>query len=241
MKNLLTCIIISLLLLSCKKQDASPSTISMAEYYPQVIGKYITYALDSTVYVKLNTVKEVHSYVVKDIVDATFKDNMGQDVFRIRRMMRNTVDTTIWSDNATFLVTQNARTSEFTENNLRFIKMINPVKEFSAWQGNSFIETGDDFLSFFEGWEYFYEEVGLPYAVNGKNFEETVTVNQIDDVDGDPTNKNSRYQIRYGKEVYAKGLGLVYKEFLHELWQGAPINAFEPNSYGIKLRIIDHN
>jgi hypothetical protein len=66
-------------------------------------------------------------------------------------------------------------------------------------------------------------------------------VNQVDDVDGDPTNTNTRYEIRYSKEVYAKGLGLVYKEFLHELWQKAPINAFESNSYGVKLTILDHN
>ncbi|TAH02218.1 MAG: hypothetical protein EAZ17_03875 [Sphingobacteriales bacterium] len=242
MKNLLTCLSISLLLFSCKKEDAgTPSTIAMAEYYPQVIGKYITYRLDSTVFVNLNTIKEVRTYVVKDIVDATFKDNLGQDVYRIRRMMQDKNDPTVWFDNATFLVTQTARTTEFTENNLRFIKLINPVKEFTAWQGNSYIDSRDDFLSFFEGWEYFYEEVGQPFTINGKTFDETVTVNQVDDVDGDPNNKNARYEIRYSKEVYAKGLGLVYKEFLHELWQKAPINAFEPNSYGVKLTILDHN
>lgn len=242
MKNLLTSLLMAMVLFSCKKDnEGTPANITMAEYYPQVIGKYITYKLDSTVYVNLNTIKEVHSYVVKDLVDATFKDALGQDVYRIRRTIQDKNDPTVWNDNATFLVTQTARSSDFTENNLRFIKLVNPVKEFTAWQGNAYIDVRDDFLSFFEGWEYFYEEVGQPFTINGKNFEETLTVNQIDDVDGDPNNKGARFEIRYGKEVYAKGLGLVYKEFLHELWQSAPINAYEPSSYGIKMTILDHN
>lgn len=242
MKNLCYLALASLFLFSCKKENGgTPSTISMQEYYPLQIGKYITYKLDSTVYVNLNTIKEVHSYVVKDIVDSKFKDNLGQDVYRIRRMMRSSVDTTVWFDNATFLVTQTSRTTEFTENNLRFVRMINPVREFSAWQGNDYINVNDDFLSFYEGWEYFYEEVGQPFTIGGKNFEETTTVNQIDDVDGNPNDKRGRYQIRKSKEVFARGVGLVYKEFLHELWQAPPVSAFEPNSYGIKLTILNHN
>jgi hypothetical protein len=241
MKSLVFLFAATLLFSACSKDpEAAPATISMQEYYPLEVGKYITYRLDSTVYINLNTVKVTRSYIVQDIVDSKFKDNMGNDVYRIRRMMRDLVDTTVWNDNATFLVTPTARTTEFTENNLRFIKLINPVKEFASWQGNNFIDSRDDFLSFFEGWEYFYENVGQPFTIGGKSYDETVTVNQIDDVDGDPNNFSQRFEITRSSEVYAKGIGLVYKDFFHELWQPI-LKAYEPNSYGVRLTLLNHN
>jgi hypothetical protein len=38
--------------------------------------------------------------------------------------------------------------------------------------------------------------------------------------------------------VYAKGIGLIYKEFLHYEWQ-AP-KYLEDRTYGIKLNLIDY-
>lgn len=234
--------LMAMLVFSCSKDpESAPASTNMADYYPLQVGKYITYKLDSTVYINLGTLKVVRSYRVRDYVDSKFKDNLGNDAYRIRRMMRDAVDTTIWRDNATFLVTPTARTTELMENNLRFIKLINPIKEFTAWQGNSYINVKDDFYSFYENWEYFYESINEPFTANGKRFDSTITVNQVDYVDGDPTKPQFRYEISYSTETYAKGVGLIYKEFLHELWQPLPIKAFEPNSYGVKLTILDHN
>jgi len=241
MKKLFIFSFFILLFSACEKeQEGAPATTNMQEYYPLELGKYITYKLDSTVYINLNTQKVVRSYVVRDYVDSKFQDNNGQDVYRIRRMMRDATDTTIWKDNATFLVTQNLKSTEFTENNLRFIKLINPIKEFTAWQGNSYIDVKDDFLSFYEAWEYFYEKMGEPFTAGTQTFDETITVNQIDNVDNDPGNPNLRYEITRSSEVYARGVGLIYKDFFHELWQPI-LNAYEPNSYGVRLTILNHN
>jgi hypothetical protein len=241
------------LVFACSKDpESAPAATNMADYYPLVIGKYITYKLDSTVYTNLGTIKVVRSYIVRDYVDSKFKDNLGNDTYRIRRMMRDAVDTTIWRDNATFLVTPTLRTTEFMENNLRFIKLINPVREFTAWQGNSYINVKEDFYNFYENWEYFYEKVNEPYTANGKFFDSTITVNQVDYIDSvvykdtakiDLTNYKFkfRFEVSNSSEVYAKGVGLIQKQFLHELWQPSPINAFERNSYGVKLTLLDHN
>jgi hypothetical protein len=47
-------------------------------------------------------------------------------------------------------------------------------------------------------------------------------------------------QIRtLGVEVYAKGIGLIYKDFLYWNWQRNPPPAkFEEASYGIKLTLL---
>jgi hypothetical protein len=226
---------------SCEKSEGVPAAANMETYYPLATGKYITYRLDSTVYVNFNTIKEVHTYIVQDKIDAIIKDNLGNDAYRIRRMIRSNTDTTQWSDNATFLVVPSRQKTEYVENNLRFIKLINPVREFTTWMGNGQINTVDQLLRFYENWEYYYEFVGTPFTVNNMVFPETITVNQIDEIDGDPNNKNFAYTIKKSVEVYAKGVGLVYKDFLHEAWQVTPTRNYQGNSFGVKLTILNHN
>jgi hypothetical protein len=225
---------------SCEKMDSAPSSNKIDAFYPLQLGKYISYKLDSTVYINLNTQKVVKTYYVQDFVDAEITDNKGNPGFRIRRMMRSNTDTTQWFDNATFLVYPSRTDIQFVENNLKFIKLVNPVTDLKAWAGNSYINTDDNLLRFYENWEYFYENIDQPFAINNQSFDSTITVNQIDMINGDPNNKNFFYAITKSSEIYAKGVGLVYKEFLYEAWQPSTQN-YEANSYGVKLTILNHN
>jgi hypothetical protein len=233
---------LSMFISSCTKTEieTKPSSIAMSSYYPLQVGKWINYRLDSTVYTSLNTIKTVHTYYVLDSIEAKITDNNGNDVFRIRRMMRDNVDTTRWKDNATFLVTPTATSTLFTENNLKFTKLVNPVREFFTWKGNNAINVVDNFLRFYENWDYTYENIGQPLTFNNINFPETITVNQIDQTNGDPNNKNYYFSVTKSSEIYAKGIGLVYKNFLYEVWQPTAKN-YESNCYGIKLTIKAHN
>jgi hypothetical protein len=120
------------------------STALISEYYPLQIGKYITYRLDSTVYVNLNTKKEVHTYIVQDWVDAEITDNLGRKAYRIRRMMQQKTDTTQWVDNAVFVVTPLGKSLEYVDNNLRFIKLQEPIRDDFTWRGNSYINSFSD-------------------------------------------------------------------------------------------------
>ncbi len=244
LKKIIIPLIISAMLMlimgSCEKTESKPSSIQIEEYYPLQLGKYITYRLDSTVYINLSTKKDVRSYIIQDFVDAEVTDNLGNPGYRIRRMMRSNTDTTKWFDNASFIVIPSTRTYQFIENNLRFIKLVNPVADATTWAGNSYINTDDNFLRFYENWEYFYENIGQPFVSNNNVFDTTITVNQVDMVNGDPSNKNFFYAITKSSETYAKGVGLVYKEFLYEAWQPATQN-YEANCYGIKLTLLNHN
>ena len=240
--SLLLLICFGLMLSSCTKTqlENTPPTIAMSNYYPLTVGKWINYRLDSTVYTSLNTIKTVRTYYILDSIEAKITDNNGKDVYRIRRMMRDNIDTTRWKDNATFLVTPSSTSIIFTENNLKFTKLVNPVREFYTWKGNNAINVWDNFLRFYENWDYTYENVGLSKTINNVNFPETITVNQIDQTNGDPNNKNYYYSVTQSSEIYAKGIGLVYKNFLYEVWQPTAKN-YESNCYGIKLTIKGHN
>ncbi|MBX3257830.1 MAG: hypothetical protein KF862_27115 [Chitinophagaceae bacterium] len=215
-------IVVTLLCLGfqfCKKQTDSFTIDSYKEYYPLEVGKYIIYRLDSTVFVNFDTEKEIHSYQVKDMVDAEITDAAGQQAYRIRRMIRNLDGTGEWKDNATFMVTPLNRSLEVVEDNLRYIKLTNPVKENYYWEGNSYIQAIED-LSYLQYWEYNYQNVAQPYIVNDNTFENTITVQQIDESSGDPElYPNSFASKDYSTEVYAKNTGLIYKEFIHWTYQ----------------------
>ena len=58
----------------------------------------------------------------------------------------------------------------------------------------------------------------------------------------DPQNPSTFYAERtYAVEKYGKGIGLIYKEFLHWEFQGSQSSSPGFIGFGIKLTIIDHN
>lgn len=245
MMNKSSIAIISFLILismyGCEKSmDKAPSTMNVSAYFPLEVGKYINYKLDSTVYINLNTIKSVRTYYVQDKVDEIFKDNLGRDAYRIRRTIRSKTDTTVWTDNATFVVIPTEKNIEYIDNNLRFIKLVNPVNDIITWKGNSYIDAFISQLRFYDNWNYVYEKINEPYTINSTTYPETITVNQANQIDGDPTTKNFYYAITKSEEVYAKGIGLIYKEFLWESWQPS-LYSYESTSFGVRLTILNHN
>jgi len=92
-------------------------------------------------------------------------------------------------------------------------------------------------------WDYTYESLNTPFTVfNNVTVDTTITVNQRDEVSGDPNNPNYYSEINFSKEVYGKGIGLIYKDFLHQEYQ--PPTGGNPGyklGYGIKLNMISHN
>lgn len=209
----------------CKKQTESYQAVPAADYYPVQVGKYIQYRLDSVVFTDYDQVREIHSYQVKDIVDAEITDNLGRPGFRIRRMMRDAAGTTAWQDNATFMVTILPGSVEYVADNLRFIKLVSPVRNDYYWPGNSYIFTGsgenssstsESEYAYMYDWNYTYANVGQPYTVNNTTIDNTITVLQQDQSTGDPLLYPTSYaDSTYSVEVYGKDIGLIYKDFLH--------------------------
>jgi hypothetical protein len=239
-------LLLVLLVTGCSKESENLQTELIEDYHPLLEGKYITYRLDSTVYVNLNTLKEVHTYIVQDFFEEPFTDNSGRTTYKIRRKIRSNTDTTQWTDNTVFTLTPRNKTLEFVDNNQRFIRLAEPIRENYTWRGNSYINTySDPDYQYLDNWEYYYSNVGQPYSDGSLSFPETITVNQRDEILGNPDDKKFYYEINQAMEVYARGIGLVYRNFLHEAWQPSnitcPAGCYEPSSYGIRLTLINHN
>ncbi len=207
----------------CKKQMDSFSVQSYKEYYPLETGKYIIYKMDSTVFVDFDTKKEVRSYQAKDLVDAEITDNLNRKSYRIRRMIRNGDGTGDWRDIATFMVTPLDHSLEYVENNQRYIRLKDPVKDYFYWDGNSYINATDD-LSYLQFWEYNYKDVGMEHNDGGFVFDNTITVLHVDETTGDPDMFPNNFASRdFSTEVYAKDIGLVSKDFMVWTYQATPV------------------
>ncbi len=243
-KLFLSLIVISAVIFnSCKKTDEVLDIASVNDYYPLQPGKYITYNLDSTIFINFGTAQTVVKYQVKHQIDALITDNLGRPAYRIIRFIRSS-PAAAWVPDNTFMAVKTDFTVEFIENNLRFIKLKSPVRNGYTWKGNSYIDpyaSGLD-LKYLEDWDYTYDSVNVKQKLGSFTLDSTLKVAQRNEILGNPSDPNSYHEINFGEEKYAKGLGLVYRNFLHIEYQPpTPGRAGYRTGYGVKMTMIDHN
>jgi len=234
-KLFLFTVLTSLVIISaCKKTTEQYPTPPLSDYYPLTVGKYITYSLDSIVYYpSFYTVASVNSYQVKQVVDAQITDNQGRPSFRIIRYIRSG-STGPWNADNTFMATNTGNNLELVENNLRFIKLREPVQLDNTWKGNSYINYNSQvpYLKFYYDWDYSYDSLNMPAKIGALTIDSTIKVNEIDD--------QTAIDRTFSEAKYAKGIGLVYRSFLY--WNKGNANGtFSDASYGYILKMIDHN
>jgi len=242
MKRLLTFVAVVVLAtqLSCKKSTETYNGPGIEEYAPLTVGKYISYNLDSLVFLPFGGSYVTRTYQVKYMVDATITDNQGNQGYRIIRYIKPT-PTSGWAPDATFSAFNKGNSLEFTENNLKYIKLREPIRDGYSWKGNSFIDTYslNSEVKYLDGWDYTYEGVGTPRTVGSFNLENTVLVNHREDSLGAPVTPLTQYaEKNISKEIYAKDIGMVYREFLHWEFQRVT-NSY--TGYGVTLTMTDHN
>ena len=247
MNKLLLLLLSIVFFTSCKKESAQFEITPISDYAPLTVGKYITYNLDSLVYLSFGTVEAHKLYEVKYLTADSLRDNMGRKAFRIIRYIRTLPGGTFTPDN-TFLAVNTGTGFEFTENNLRYLKLVQPIQDGKTWKGNSAIDVtslGSD-LQYLADWDYTYANTDQPKTIGTFNLPATVIVYQRDEsfnlpvlLPGpgvtNPTNIASR---DFSQEIYAKGIGMVYRKFLHYEYQ---LSFRGYIGYGVTLTMTDHN
>lgn len=222
-------------------------TEPLAEYFPLMVGQQRTYRLDSTVITQFGADTTVRHYRVRDLVEAEITDGANRKAYRIFRSITDSAAKNPYQPSETFMAIANGtQWMEYVENNLRFMKLRFPIIEGFEWPGNSFIDasTVNSPVKHLADWTYTYQNVGMPFTVGGKTYPNTITVHQRDESFPEgPFSKSQPFkQWDYSVEVYAKGIGLIYKNFDHKVWQGPPTfnpGKWEDGSYRVVLRIID--
>ena len=240
---LLLIIITALIFNACKKTTDVLAVASVSEYYPLQVGKYITYNLDSTIFINFGTAQAVVNYQVKHQIDALITDNLGRPAYRVIRYIRKT-PANPWVPDNTFMAVPTDFAIEFIENNMRFLKLKGPVRDAYSWKGNSYIDTYslNSNVKYLDDWDYTYDSVNVKQTIGTFTFDSTLKVAQRNEIIGNLRDPNSYSEINFGAEKYAKGTGLVYRNFLHVEYQPpTPGRGAYRVGYGVKMTIIDRN
>lgn len=248
-KGLFYLLLLMVFFAGCKKSEEL-NPVSFKDLYPMQAGKVFYYRLDSTVVSSSHQQLLKISYNAKDSVDAEFLDNQGRKSFRIFRYLRDTLtpisNNTNWKYTATYYATFDENRMEYVDNNLRFVSLTNPVTEGSQWKGAQYINT-DYYVQnvvdyrFYKDYRHEYQKVEQPFQVRKGTIQDTYTVFHVDDTTPNaPFDPNQYHERNYSMEVYAKGIGLIYKDMLRYVYNVTGTRGFSPENFGIRLSLIDY-
>jgi hypothetical protein len=198
---------LSVLLFSCKKEQDLSSIDLGYDYFPITVGSFVEYKVDSTYY---GITVEESSYYVREVITEEFLDNTGQNVYRVERSLRHFTSQP-WILMDAWTQKRTSTVGERVEENVRFVKMEFPLEEGATWKGNVYNTLGD--------WDYQYVDVNKPAVFGLLSFENTVTVVQH--------KVNNLVEQQDFKEIYAKGVGLVYKKKKSVLIQSGSQQGYE--------------
>ena len=252
MKKLLIPGLLSLLILtSCEKQVDEFESPAIEDYFPVAIGKSITYKLDSSVYINFGTQKDTRSYIVKDSIEGQATDLIGRPTFRVARYFQDQSNPSMWTNRFTYFITPEIQSIEVIENNLRFIKLIQPIKNEVTWNGNRHLPEEPfnqfDFTSSdhsqLGNWEYQLEGVGDALTIGNLTFDNTITVTGTanDSTNFPLVDPNGPGYRTVWNESYAAGVGLIYRRISFEEYQPPnPSNGFF-TGFEVTLKVLSHN
>jgi hypothetical protein len=182
------------LVVACDSADNDTSPGTGTEYFPLKTGSYLVYDVSEIIYTL--SVPETLQYQLKVAMVDKFLNSEGDSTFVIHRSRRN-IAADNWTYQDTWSVRKNEREVVMSEGNVSYVKLKLPVRQNMEWDGNAYNTLGED--------EYTLEELKVSKTYNNQTFEDCITVNQND-------NDDFIVFLDQRKEVYAKDIGLVYKE-----------------------------
>ena len=244
-------LLLILTLNSCGNKAENLATDSITDYLPLKVGKYITYRLDSLVFTNFGRNTETHAYSLKYQIADTTTDNLGQKIFVVNEFLRDTASLTPWRSIGSSYITPYNNHIDWTEDNLRVTKLFLPMRENFQWKGNIAIPSNpynnnypfsnDDNI---QDWNFYYSGSANSFAYSNQYYQNVYTVEQRNEILNDPITLPAAYASKTrAVEHYAKGIGLVHKQF--ELWEYQPNTGGSGGGYkvgfGVTCWMIDHN
>lgn len=185
--------LLTLFVYSCQRHVGEPLNLKQS-FYPNEVGKWIEYDVTE---IQHETQSDTFRYQIREVITSDFIDDEGRVAQRIERFVRAD-STEAWAIKDVWSSVRTSVRAEKIEEDVRYIKMTFPIQYFESWNGNAFNNLNE--------WTYFYEEIDEPKTINGFTFDSTVVVNQRDNFNF------VEYENAY--EVYAKNVGMVYKQFI---------------------------
>ena len=198
---------------SCHKENEIPADIEFAadkQYFPLKTDNALIYKVTEITIDKPSDYYDTAIYYLREHTDIPFIDNEGDTAYRIERYKSPTQNYN-WKISDVWEAKLTTYTAEKVEENQRFIKIKFPLAIGKYWNGNLKNELDDKDCTI--------------TSLSSKYNNETIHLDSCLSI----TRDSSVTQISklYDVEIYARGIGLVYKEITdinsQEVIYGVPI------------------
>lgn len=190
----------SLVFFSCKKDEKTVTINYGYNYAGLTVGKYVIYDVDSIFYNVPFGVVANFKFQIKEVVDSKYIDAQGNEAYKIIRYKKDTAVSPDWVHQVVWNAAITNSNFQKVEDNVRFVKLIFPIKNGKKWNGNS--------MNTLSAWEYEYTSTHQPERIGTTNLDSVITVTQFDD------GNEILIQRQFYQEKYAANIGLVYKRII---------------------------
>ncbi len=212
--NPLNILLFGILLLTagCSEESVEmPASLDFGyDYFPLEPGQVRIYRVDSVLF---NTdvaglVRDTVSCFLRETLVDSFQTEDQRTVFLFEREWRREADHP-WKLVATFTKEQDALRSYRTEGNQRLITLVHPPETGQSFNNVQFLNptqtlnVDGENLSWYKGWEGTILDVDNPFIFQGKNYPETVWIQEAA--------LENLIEFRFSEVRYARGLGLVFR------------------------------
>lgn len=187
-------------LCSCQSSFREPYNFEDdLRYFPLNLNEERIYTVEETLYAQESgqTIMSTFQYELKEEFTSVFQEQDQAPVYTIERSFRES-EQMEWNTEAAWSARVNSERIVITEGSVPFVKISFPIRVGKKWDGNAFNHLEKD--------EYEITAVSENFEVaGGQQFEDCVVVTQ---------NNNEDFIVMLDKriEVYARDIGLVYKE-----------------------------
>ena len=198
---------------SCHKENEIPADIEFAadkQYFPLETNKSLIYKVTEISIDKPSDYYDTAIYFLRERTDIPFIDNEGDTAYRIERFKSPTQNynwtiSDVWESKIT------TYTAEKVEENQRFIKIKFPLAIGKYWNGNLKNDLDDKDCTI--------TSLSATYNNESIHLDSCLSITR----DSSVTQISKLYDV----EIYARGIGLVYKEITdinsQEVIYGVPI------------------
>ncbi|MCC9167402.1 hypothetical protein [Pontibacter harenae] len=207
-KILLLVVVVASLVAGCTESFVEPDPKARGlEYYPLHVGDYHIYNVRDIKY--QHNVAVVDSiFQMREVVTDTFRNQANELTYKVVRSIRKN-ESGAWLEDSVLTVVKSEHMVVLSKNNTKYIKLVFPVEEGKKWLGDAFNNNIVNDLAtdpYLRKESYSYQNVGKPLQIGENTYPESLTV-----VQGNPADNVVFKDER--KEVYAKGVGKVYRLF----------------------------
>ncbi|MBL7941996.1 MAG: hypothetical protein JNM00_04485 [Flavobacteriales bacterium] len=206
---------VSLVFVSCKPDEETEEINLGYDYFPVDIGKYITYEVDSIGY---GLTGDTANYLIKEITVEQILDATGEVAIKVERY-RSDNNGTSWYLADVWTKKRTATSAQKVEEDVRYVRLVFPLEVGKSWNGNAY--------NTMDAWNYVYEDIDVPRSFGLLSFDQTLEVNQ--------RNNMNLVDQEVASEIYARGVGLVYKRLTDLNVQSGEITGID-----MEMTIVDY-